>query len=535
MKVKIYFQNEFPFFLDFDILIVYNLTVKTVGNTERGDFRPGIGLKAKFSLWMILFIIAVMAVTYLYYSYQVGHRLTREIKKRGETVARNVAANSRDPLGNENDLQLASFVHNAMKDNEGVVYCFIMGKNDKIWASTYKEQLNKVYVVPEGLERLEGKVMLVQATKSLESIEVYDIAVPVRIKDTVIGEVHIGISRDVIKESIKATSKGMIIVTVATIFFGVIGILVLISYIIGSLGVITQDIVAIGNGDLDRAILVKRRDEIGRIAQSVKEMAHKLRNAREELVEKERMKKEMQIAKEIQHTLLPQRIPTVPGYQIESYYESAVEVGGDYYDYINVDKNHFGVVVADVSGKGVAGSIIMTMVRSMLRMDILQNLSPHNLLSTTNFLLKNDIPEGMFITLFYVLVDIDTGEISYSCAGHNPAFLYDNLRNSIVTLKPKGPPFGIPLYDGKEFSKRLKEEKRILRSGDTLILYTDGITEALNERTEQFGEERLKRVLLENSKRNVTEIKETLLSSVRKFTGNASQSDDITFVLVKKL
>ncbi len=497
-------------------------------------FRPGIGLKAKFCIWMILFVVVVMTITYLYYSYKVGNLLSTEIKKRGATIAKDIAANSRDPLADENDLLLASFIHYAKKNNEGVVYSFIVDRKGKVWASTEEEQVNKVYTIPSGMETLGDKAMLVQPTKSSTGIDVYDIAVPVKIKDTVIGQVHLGISRDVIKESIKDTSKGMAIVTIATIVLGVIGILVLVSYIIGSLGAITRDIEAIGNGELDRQIIIRRRDEIGRIAQSVREMTSKLKNARKELIEKERMRKEMQIAKEIQHTLLPQSIPEVKGFEIDSYYESAVEVGGDYYDYINVDKNHFGIVIADVSGKGVAGSIIMTMVRSLLRIEMLHNLSPHGLLSTTNYLLKNDIPEGMFITLFYALVDIPTGEIAYSCAGHNPAFLYDTWNKSIVTLKPKGPPFGIPLYSEKEFSLKLKEEERSLKSGDVLIIYTDGVTEALNENMEQYGEDRLKEILMKNNRKNATEIKQALLSDIKKFAGTASQSDDITFVLLKK-
>lgn len=509
--------------------------VKRKKRLKNDGFRAGMGLKAKFSLLLVLFILIVMGSVNLFFALREKRILSKEIRLRGEAITRNVAANAEDPLGNKDDLLLANFVHDAKENNEGVVYCFITDSENKIWATTEKLQLNKIYTPPQGLEPLRDESILVQVYERLTGEEVYDIAAPVNIKETFIGEVHLGMSRDAIKKSIKETGKGMAIVTAVTLIGGVIGILILVSFIIGSLGKITEDIEAIGNGDLDRRIEIRRRDEIGRIAHSVKEMAIKLKVAREELVEKERMEKEMQIAREIQHTLLPQSIPETPGFQIDAYYESAKEVGGDYYDYIEIDKDHFGIVIADVSGKGVAGSLIMTMVRTIMRMEAIKNPSPHNLLSITNGVLRDDIPEGMFITLFYVSVDIPSGEITFSCAGHNPAFLYNSYTESMLILKPKGPPLGIPLYNEKEFASRLIEEKQIFNHSDILLLYTDGITEAMNKNKEQFGEERLKKLLSENGKKDVYELKKILLSALEDFTGGAPQSDDITFVLLKKV
>lgn len=501
---------------------------------EKNGFRHGMGLKAKFSIWMILFGLIVMGSVNLFFLFRESKMLSEEIRLRGETIAKNVAANAEDPLGNKNDLLLSMFVYDTKANNKGVVYCFIIDTGKKIWASTEKFQLNDTYVSPPGLKPLLNNSILVQPYKRDKGEEVYDIAVPIKIKETSIGEVHLGISRDAIKKTIKETSKGMAIVTAVMLISGVFGILVIVSFIIGSLGRITQDIEAIGNGDLDREIMIRRGDEIGRIANSVKEMAAKLKNARAEIIEKETMKREMQIAHEIQQTLLPQVIPETPGFQIASYYESAKYVGGDYYDYIKIDKDRFGVVVADVSGKGVAGSLIMTMFRTIMRREALINPSPHNLISLTNFMLRKDIPEGIFITLFYVVVDILSKEIVYSCAGHNPAFLYSSSMKRILSLNPKGPPLGIPLFDEREFARRLGEEKRNFNHGDILILYTDGITEAMDRNKNQYGEERLKTIISENRDCNVDELKENLLDSIRDFTGGAPQSDDVTFVLLKR-
>jgi len=494
-----------------------------------------MGLKAKFSLWMALFAIIAMGLVNAFFIAREHKILSREIKLRGETIARSVAQNSEAPLGHKNDLLLSTFAYDTKKNNESVVYCHIIDREQHIWASTEKFSFKEMYVLPAGLELLRDKPILVQSHKRDGGEEVFDIAVPIKIKEKIIGEVHLGMSQDAIKESIKETSKGMAIMTVVTIGGGVLGILILVSFIIGSIGKITEDIEAIGNGELDREITVKRKDEIGRIARSVKEMAAKLKLAQEELVEKEKMKKEMQIAREIQQTLVPQSTPDILGFQITSYYESAVEVGGDYYDYIDVDKDHFGIVVADVSGKGVASSLVMTMVRTIMRREALMGSSPHSLLSMANYMLMNDIPDGMFITIFYVVVNTLSGEITYCCAGHNPALLYRASKRRIQSLKPKGPPLGVPRINAKEFARRLVEEKQVIQTGDVLMLYTDGITEAMNKREEQFGEERLRDIItLKKGDMNVFGIKQRLLASLKEFTEGALQSDDITFVIIKK-
>jgi serine phosphatase RsbU (regulator of sigma subunit) len=493
-----------------------------------------MGLRARFSLWMALFVILAMGGVNLFFILRENNILSQQIRLRGETIARNVALNAEDPLGNENDLLLSSLVYDTEKNNEGVVYCLIMDAEKRLWASTSKFTFKETYVPPATLSPLRDESILVQPFVCEDGEEVYDIAVPIKIKDTIIGEVHLGISRDAIKRSIKETGKGMISITAVTLIGGILGILFIVRFIVGSIGRITDDIEAIGNGDLEREIVVWRRDEIGRIAKSVKEMAVKLKDAQRELIEKERMKKEMQIAREIQQTLLPQSLPEIPEFQLTSYYESAKEVGGDYFDLINIDKDRFGIVVADVSGKGVASSLIMTMVRSIMRREVLINPSPHGLLSLTNYMLMDDIPDGMFITIFYVMVHIASGELSFACAGHNPALHYRAAEQRIQLLKPRGPAIGIPLIDEKGFARRLKEDKVRFKQGDVLFLYTDGITEAMNSRDEQFGEERIISIMKQAGNLNVFGIKEQLLVSLKNFTGGTPQSDDITFVLLKR-
>jgi sigma-B regulation protein RsbU (phosphoserine phosphatase) len=497
-------------------------------------FRKGLGLKTKFLTWLLLFIVAVMAVVYVYFSRHERSKLSNEIKLRGEAICNNLASSAEDFLVMKDDLSLAKLVYDTREKNPGIIYCFVIDNEKKIWAHTDIGLVNKTYRVPPGLDSLGTGSFLSQSHRPGSGIDVFEITMPITVGSTKIGEAHVAISQEAIRNAVTEAGRGLALVTVVIILAGILGILIVVSFIIGSLSDIARDIEAIGDGDLDRNIVEKRRDEIGIITHAVKTMARKLKKAREELIEKERMKKEMQIAREIQHALLPGSIPDIKGFRIAAYYQSAMEVGGDYYDIIEIDKDHFGVIIADVSGKGVAGSLIMTMLRSIMRMDFLKNASPHRQLSMLNSILRTDIPEGMFITLFYAVFDRQNFTVKFCCAGHNPVYHFSVQTRRLVALKPSGPPLGISIFDDKQFSDRLEEVSAGLEPGALFLLYTDGITEAMNRRKELFGTERLENIIVGDGKVSPDELKNTIIAEVEKFTEGEPQADDITFVIVQR-
>jgi serine phosphatase RsbU (regulator of sigma subunit) len=498
------------------------------------EFHAGLGLKTKFLIWLVIFIISVMVVVYIYFSHHQRRTLSNEIKLRGQAICNNLKTSAEDFLVMQDDLALAKLVYDTKNTNEGIVHCFVVDDKGTIWAHSDMSLVNTKYTAPEGLEELENNLIRTQPHEAPDGIETFEIAMPIKVGEKKIGEAHVAISQQAIKEAVTQSGKGIAFVTGGIIVLGVIGILILVSFIIGSLGEVTRDIEAIGNGDLDRNIMTQRRDEIGRITHAVKTMSKKLKIARTEIIEKERMKKEMQIAKDIQQTLLPHAVPQIPEFKIASYYQSAMEVGGDYYDFIELDKDHFGLIIADVSGKGVAGSLVMTMVRSIMRIEASKNESPHRLLNLLNAILSGDIPEGMFITMFYTVFDLTKHEIRYCCAGHNPAYVYGSSESRLYTLKSQGPPLGVNLFDEKEYASRLKEETRPFRQGDMLFVYTDGVTESMNNKRKQFGQERLEALIKENSSLSPDILKSTLKKNIETFTGGEQQSDDITFVIIKR-
>ncbi len=498
-------------------------------------FRTGFGLKTKFLIWLVIFILTVMGIVYLYFSYHETEVLSEEIRLRGEAICNNLVTSAEDLLVMKDDLALAKLVYDTKNKNKGVSTCFIIDEKKKIWAHTDVSLVNKNYELLSGLKALNNEPILVLSYKTPVGIEILEIVMPIMVKGTKIGEAHLVISLAAIGEAVAQARKGVAFVTVVIMLIGIICILVLVSFIIGSLSDVAKDIEAIGNGDLNRKIVTLRKDEIGRITHAVKIMARKLKKARKAIIEKERMKKEMQIAKEIQQILLPGSLPHNPGLNIDAYYQAAREVGGDYYDLIEIDKDHFGVVISDVAGKGVPGSLVMTMVRSIIKIEALRNPSPHQLLTLLHSMLRKDIPEGLFITMFYVVFDLKENEIEYCCAGHNPAYLYNCKNNILTTLKPEGPPLGISLFDEKAFAEQLIEEKRKLNAGEMLFLYTDGVTEAMNSAKEQFGEERLENIIKEHGSLKPNDLKNFLKTEIETFTGKEPQSDDITFIILQQV
>ncbi|MGB8656782.1 MAG: GAF domain-containing SpoIIE family protein phosphatase [Candidatus Zixiibacteriota bacterium] len=256
--------------------------------------------------------------------------------------------------------------------------------------------------------------------------------------------------------------------------------------------------------------------------------AQAIENAR--LYEEERkliaLEEDLRTARLIQKSLLPKENPSLQGVDIAGVSIPAKEVGGDYYDFIAIDEDHLGIVIADVSGKGTPAALLMANLQACLRGQALIDRSVKDTVGKANFMLSRFMDAGKFITLFYGILDLRDKIFTYTNAGHNFPFLLDK-HNDLTTLEKGGTILGI--------SDRLayEEETVQLKPGDLLLLYTDGITEATNVEEEMFEENRLLRVLRENQSLSAQQLSQKIVDEVLLFQGTAPQSDDITLVLVK--
>src|SRR6056297_2350161 len=248
----------------------------------------------------------------------------------------------------------------------------------------------------------------------------------------------------------------------------------------------------------------------------------------EEKIEQERLREQINIAKEIQNSLLPSVIIQPKNTQIAASFSPAVEVAGDYYDVFFIGENTF-LIVADVSGKGIPASLLMSSFRSAVKIMVQDPSTLPELVSRVNdHIAQNDIADR-FVTAMFVLLDQKEGSFKYSNAGHDPIILYRKERDEFFEISNNGIPIGI--FEDQEYI----EETFKLEAGDVFVIYTDGIPEARNEKKEEFGFSRLKQVIKENWNRTAIEIKDAILSAVEQFVQTAKQHDDTTFIVVKYL
>jgi transposase len=242
----------------------------------------------------------------------------------------------------------------------------------------------------------------------------------------------------------------------------------------------------------------------------------------------------MQLAQGIQQTLLPKKVPETEGFDIAARYNAAMEVGGDYYDFFHADDHTVGIVVGDMSGKGIGGAFMMSIVRTALRLEARGNKNASEVLTRLNSTLDGEFRKGMYITLFYVVLDSRKRVINYASAGHTPMVLYRAETDSLYRLNPRGFPIGLNLGDGKVFKKSMVNERISLSKGDLLFIYTDGITEAMNAERMEFGEARLMETIKKYKDLGVDEFADKLGDEVRTFTRGHLQNDDITFIVIKE-
>lgn len=249
----------------------------------------------------------------------------------------------------------------------------------------------------------------------------------------------------------------------------------------------------------------------------------------EESIEKERLEKELDVAREIQKKILPAKLPEYPGLQIASVFIPAFEVGGDYYDFFEINKNRLGFVIADVSGKGISAAFIMAEVKG-----IFESLSktierPKDILIKANAILRNTLDSKSFVSAAYGYIDLIEEKLYLARAGHCPLFL---LRGKeYQQIKPSG--LGLGLSDNEYFNQILEEFSIDLKEGDTIVLYTDGITEAKNGKLEDFGDKHFLETLLSNNHLSASELSNKIIREVTVFSSNHSQYDDITLVIFK--
>ena len=291
---------------------------------------------------------------------------------------------------------------------------------------------------------------------------------------------------------------------------------------------------AMNKGAFDFATKPIDLDDLSRTIEKAIEQVRYIRESQQEHNQLESIKNDLAIAGEIQQTILPRSFPPFPELtEVVDIYASmtpAKDVGGDFYDFFQIDDERIGLVIADVSGKGVPASLFMAVSRTLLRATALRGVSSAECLTYANKLLCKESLDSMFVTVFYGIYHYKAGMMDYTNAGHNPPYLLRGGRT--VECLPVASNFVVGVFDDIEF----ESNTLTFGIGDTLLLYTDGVTEAFNDKREQFSESNLQDILASmHESSSAKEVVTSVLQSVKTFSGDYPQSDDITLLSLQRI
>jgi serine phosphatase RsbU (regulator of sigma subunit)/anti-sigma regulatory factor (Ser/Thr protein kinase) len=503
-----------------------------------------MNLKTKYSLVAAFIFTIIILVIFVPLIVQTDKNVKNDVLTTTAAGCQSLADNVISDMLSGNDFNLFEPAVALQKNYENIIKdVFILDTDSGVIASTsaLKSFVRGKYKYYDDATMLDSIQQVKVAFYSIpkDTITIYDLSTEIRQSVTgtgaILGSVHVWIDAQTIRNMAARRELNLYIILFSILVIGYLGSFFLIHRILTPFHSLADWVRLVVHGKVDQdEIDIDASDELGEIAQAFNEMTQKFRKAQVNLMEQQKLQKELQVAQEIQQMLLPSDFPKVEGYEIASFYEAAKEVGGDLFDFVEVDNDTIGICVADVSGKGVPGSLIMTMIRTALRLESRGNKNPADVLARVNAFVADDMKRGMFVTMFYMVLDSRNRIIHYASAGHNPMILYRGSTKQTYYLNPSGFPVGIQLPDPGLFAAKIETDSIRLREDDILVLYTDGITEAMNSQRDLYREERFLEAIRNNAHLDVAEFIKSINEDLKNFTGGAQQNDDITFVSIKE-
>ena len=289
---------------------------------------------------------------------------------------------------------------------------------------------------------------------------------------------------------------------------------------------------AMNNGAFDFATKPIDMDDLAVTIEKAIEQINYVHKSQREHSQLESLKKDLTTARDIQQYILPRVFPPFPevtdSLDIYALMEAAKDIGGDFYDFFRIDDDRIAFVIADVCGKGIPAALFMAVSRTMIRTKGVQSGNPGECLTESNRLLASYSVDCMFLTMFYAIYNVKTGFVDYCNAGHNPPHLL-RADGSIEEL-PRAKNTIVGAFDGIAY----KEDTLQIEKGDTLVMFTDGVTEAMNAAFEEYGAERLDSVLAKQAGKDCQQVVEAVKADISDFVNGAEQSDDITMLVIKR-
>ena len=491
-------------------------------------------LRVKFSVSTFIILAAIIGVSYYFINHQttqqVYSNLNDKVVALGTTIADQTAGYM---LNSRSDVEFDELIVSYLRANPELKLIVITDTNSIVLAHSEDiRNIRKSFQPPESMTT--GR--LVTEDKPLKhSADLNYMSMPVMAGQNRLGTVHVTFSTAAVAEQLLNARVAIVRLTMVLLLFGMLGIYLLSNYFVDPIARITRRVKRFTSGESESELPLEGAEEFFEISRAFNQMITRINRDRKIALEQERVAKEIEVASQIQKALLPKRLPELPWLELDAYYKSASQVGGDLYDVMEVGDNKYCLVIADVSGKGIPASMVMSMLRTVLRIYAQGQSSAKKVLLKTNAYLRDNIPPGIFITAFVILYEADKKVMTAVSAGHNPMLYRSGKSGKIERINPGGMPLGMPGKSEDDFARSLKEVRLEIGKGDTFLLYTDGVTETSDSEGVQFGIERLLEtfdgITVGINGSSVNKLSSKIIRKLRKYSGDKPFSDDITMLL----
>jgi len=487
--------------------------------------RLRIPIFIKFAVLSSLLIIAVTTSVSLYILQKQKEQFFEQLIQLGETLVRVAARDIPSKLLADEELSLHQLV-NAIASNQQVSYALITDTDGNIVAHSNLQTERTRYNPPPDLTEYRQSEAVRISTFNDAGDASFLFQQPITMGGKELGSVMIAVSQQSISENVRSAKMGVITLTLVIIVLGVLISFGFSLYFSKPIFQLQNSVKALGRGDFEHRVDIRRHDEMGDLGDAFNLMIVGLK-------ERQYCKASLELASEVQQTLLPQSPPRVNGLDIASRSVYCDETGGDYFDFpgmVDEDHSRVAVVIGDVTGHGIASALLMASARAFLRQRAALPGDIAGVVSDVNRQLTADVEaSGRFMTLFYLTVDPQRGEICWVRAGHDPGLLYDPQTDAFEELK--GPGMALGVDEDWAYQANLKSG---LSEGHIILIFTDGIWEAHNEDGERFGKEPIYEVVRAYRNSGAEEIVERIFERLTRFRGeSASFEDDVTLVLIK--
>lgn len=503
----------------------------TQGWPEPNQFRRSIRTEFSFlvaGMMVVLMMVFGYVVTERYVS-TVAYHVTKSLVSQARSSS--LTASNHLISGSGSDrLMLNNICRKLIDDNPDLHWVGITNAEGTFVAHTDIKQVMADAQLPE-LSSVEQEELLRPGEKLATVSDTMYITIPIEEDVVRLGSLALASSMDAMREARNSNIETVVVITGLFMLIGVPLTVMRLRRKLRPISDIATELKGLDLTTLTSRITHQGKNEIGYLAETLRVMGVKLSQAQAEHLEKERLAREMQIARDIQASILPREYPQSNTFRFAGTYQSAREVGGDYYDFISLDDHQLAFIIADVSGKSLPAMLVMLLTRDIVKRYSHTVHNPVELLSLVNRDLYSNIRPGMFVTMMFGILDTRTGVCTFASAGHNSVLWVDGATGKCRRIKTKGFPLG--LVDADTFDKRIERGEIQFRESDWLVLYTDGINEAKNVSGEQFGIDRLIDQVNTYRARTPEDLVNGSMKELEQFVGDAVQYDDLTLLVMK--